>query len=296
MTAMSAGGDDQRAGQPTEPSASPVSSPADSRGGTSRRRGGLGVSGPIWVLEHVQDAVTAAVGVVLLVLACVLLIAGITDSLDGHWGPISAAGPLLLDRALLVLILVEIVYTVVLSLREHRLVAQPFIVVGLIAVIRRILFVLTPGSNVTVSTSELALLIAMVAVFVAGLIAVSRFEKTDLIPQSRVAIWRVRWPACHAVPPYPCPLVYSSERTVVPVSGPDSGPPRQGRSGGFAGSRKPCSFSHPYSGVAAGSWPHAWSPPRFSAPPSSCCWTGVSRPNQSLARIGAMSSRIAVHR
>jgi uncharacterized membrane protein (DUF373 family) len=179
MTGMSAGGDDQRAGQPTEPSASPVSPPADSPGGTSRRRGGLGVSGPIWVLEHIQDAVTAAVGVVLLVLACVLLIAGITDSLDGHWGPISAAGPLLLDRVLLVLILVEIVYTVVLSLRQHRLVAQPFIVVGLIAVIRRILFVLTPGSNVTVSTSELALLIAMVAVFVAGLIAVSRFEKTD---------------------------------------------------------------------------------------------------------------------
>ena len=74
------------------------------------------------------------------------------------------------------LILVEIVYTVVLSLREHRLVAQPFIVVGLIAVIRRILFVLSPGSHLRVTTSELALLIATVAVFVAGLIAVSRFE------------------------------------------------------------------------------------------------------------------------
>lgn len=132
----------------------------------------------IWMLEHVQDAVTAAVGVVLLALACVLLISGIADALDGHWSPVSAA-ELLLDRVLLVLILVEIVYTVVLSLREHRLVAQPFIVVGLIAVIRRILFVLTPGTNVTVSTSELALLIAMVAVFVAALIAVSRFEKTD---------------------------------------------------------------------------------------------------------------------
>ena len=70
---------------------------------------------------------------------------------------------------LLVLILVEIVHTVVLSLRAHRLVAQPFIVVGLIAVIRRILFVLTPGSHITASTLELALLIGMVAVFVAGL-------------------------------------------------------------------------------------------------------------------------------
>ena len=100
------------------------------------------------------------------------------DFLDGSSGPISAGAPILLNRVLLVLILVEIVYTVVLSLRAHRLVAQPFIVVGLIAVVRRILFVLTPGST-SVSTSELALLIAMVAVFIAGLVVVSRFEKGD---------------------------------------------------------------------------------------------------------------------
>jgi uncharacterized membrane protein (DUF373 family) len=78
---------------------------------------------------------------------------------------------------LLVLILVEIVYTVVLTLRAHRLVAQPFIVVGLIAVIRRILVVFTPESHVAVSATELALLIGMVAVFVAALVAVSFVEK-----------------------------------------------------------------------------------------------------------------------
>src|SRR5580700_6149522 len=92
---------------------------------------------------------------------------------------ITGAAENLLDRVLLVLILVEIVHTVVLSLRAHRLVAQPFIVVGLIAVIRRILLVLTPGSGASLSTAELALLIAMVAVFVAGLIVVGRFEHAD---------------------------------------------------------------------------------------------------------------------
>lgn len=168
---MSAHGDDQRAEPAAEPSA-PAAGPAR---GPARWHG---VSGYIWVLEHVQDVVSAAVGIVLIVLAGVLLIAGIVDFLDGSWGTISAAAPNLLDHLLLVLILVEIVYTVVLSLRQHRLVAQPFIVVGLIAVIRRILFVLTPGSRIP-STSELALLIAMVAVFVAGLIAVSRFGKSD---------------------------------------------------------------------------------------------------------------------
>jgi uncharacterized membrane protein (DUF373 family) len=49
-------------------------------------------------------------------------------------------------------------------------------VVGLIAVIRRILLVLT-GSNASLGTSELALLIAMVVVFVAGPILVSHFEQ-----------------------------------------------------------------------------------------------------------------------
>jgi hypothetical protein len=39
--------------------------------------------------------------------------------------------------------------------------------------------VLTPGTTTSVSTSELALLIAMVAVFIAGLVVVSRFEKGD---------------------------------------------------------------------------------------------------------------------
>jgi uncharacterized membrane protein (DUF373 family) len=173
---MSAQGDDQRA----DPAPGiPAAASTAGRSASQARRGVVGVSRSIWALEHVQDVVTAAVGIVLIALACVLLIAGIVDSLDGSWGTVSVAAPKLLDRVLLVLILVEIVYTVVLSLREHRLVAQPFIVVGLVAVIRRILFVLTPGSRIPASTSELALLIAMVAVFVAALIAVTRFERPD---------------------------------------------------------------------------------------------------------------------
>jgi len=135
----------------------------------------------IWALEHAQDVVAIAVGVVLIALAGVVLISGIVDFLDGANGSIETSAPDLLDHVLLVLILVEIVYTVVLSLRAHRLVAQPFIVVGLIAVIRKILVVLTPGSP-GVSASELALLIGMVAVFVAGLIAVSFFEKSGSNP------------------------------------------------------------------------------------------------------------------
>jgi uncharacterized membrane protein (DUF373 family) len=131
----------------------------------------------IWFLEHTQDVVAITVGVILIVLAADILVSAVVDFVDGDHGSISSAAPKLLDQVLLVLILVEIVHTVVLSLRAHRLVAQPFIVVGLIAVIRRILLALTPGSNVSASISQLALLTGMVAVFVAGLIAVSISER-----------------------------------------------------------------------------------------------------------------------
>jgi uncharacterized membrane protein (DUF373 family) len=164
MTGISASEDDR-----------PVPAAAD----TTTRAGTAAVRRWISALEHAQDVVTVTVGVLLIGLAVVLLVSGIVDFASSADNGISAAGENLLDRVLLVLILVEIVHTVVLSLRAHRLVAQPFIVVGLIAVIRRILLVLTPGSGALLSTSELALLIAMVAVFVAGLIVVSRFERSE---------------------------------------------------------------------------------------------------------------------
>ena len=55
------------------------------------------------------------------------------------------------------------------------LVAQPFIIVGLVAVIRRILVVLS-GTG-AVPTPQLALLIAMIVVFVTALLAVTWFDR-----------------------------------------------------------------------------------------------------------------------
>jgi uncharacterized membrane protein (DUF373 family) len=182
MAGIPRSGDDNRDGDGREPAGSSVTASDQPRRDKSVRwESAPAVGRWIWALEHAQDVVAIAVGVVLIALAAVVLISGIVDFLDGANGSIERAAPVLLDHVLLVLILVEIVYTVVLSLRAHRLVAQPFIVVGLIAVIREILVVLTPGSP-SVGASELALLIGMVAVFVAGLIAVSFFEKSGDSP------------------------------------------------------------------------------------------------------------------
>jgi len=139
-----------------------------------------GVAGTIWALEHAQDFVTVTVGVVLIGLAAVLVVDGLASfvhTVHTAGRPIPAAATALLDQVLLVLILVEIVHTVVLSLRAHRLAAQPFIIVGLVAVIRRILFVLS--SEVRVDTTELGLLILMLIAFVASFLAVSWLERRE---------------------------------------------------------------------------------------------------------------------
>src|ERR1700692_852073 len=55
----------------------------------------------------------------------------------------------LIDRLLLVLMLVELLHTVRISIRSHALVIEPFLIIGLIAIIRRILVGLLPGGKLT---------------------------------------------------------------------------------------------------------------------------------------------------
>ncbi len=81
-----------------------------------------------------------------------------------------------LDMVLLILMIVEIAYTVSLSLRGAMLRAQPFLIVGLIAVIRRVLVLTvqevrdrgTPvaGGLISRPNIELAVLALVVMVFV----------------------------------------------------------------------------------------------------------------------------------
>jgi uncharacterized membrane protein (DUF373 family) len=143
-----------------------------------QRPGGVSGMWIIGLLENAQDILSLIVGVMLVALAVVVLVLGVVDFFhDVKRGSVENAVVNLLNRVLLVLILVEIMHTVVLSLRAHHLVTQPLLAVGLVAVIRKILFVLS--SEESVSTSELALLIAMIAVFVAALILVSRYESSE---------------------------------------------------------------------------------------------------------------------
>jgi hypothetical protein len=54
-----------------------------------------------------------------------------------------------LDQLLVVLMLVEVLHTVRISIRSHILVTEPFLVVGLIASIRRILVITLEAASLT---------------------------------------------------------------------------------------------------------------------------------------------------
>jgi hypothetical protein len=65
-----------------------------------------------------------------------------------HW-TVAAQTLKVLNQLLIVLMLVEILHTVRISIRSHILVTEPFLVVGLIASIRRILVITLEASTLT---------------------------------------------------------------------------------------------------------------------------------------------------
>jgi len=95
---------------------------------------------PYLFLGHVETAIYLVLGVflgataILAIVGCLhLFISGIRD-LGG-----TTAIFVLIDRLLLVLMLAELLHTVRISIRSHSLFVEPFLVIGLIATIRRTL-------------------------------------------------------------------------------------------------------------------------------------------------------------
>jgi len=127
----------------------------------------------------VEDVVYIVLGVLLAGTALALLVTGAA----GFGRSVLAGAPPqafvnVLDQILLVLLVIELLYTVKVSFREHSLVPEPFLIVGLIAATRRILIItaelsalLEKGSEVLFRQAmlELALLTVMVVAFVGSL-------------------------------------------------------------------------------------------------------------------------------
>ena len=128
---------------------------------------------------HFEDVVYVGLGLLLAYSAAALLVTGA----HALWVSVLGGAPVsaiidLLDRTLLILMIVELLYTVQVSFRAHSLVPEPFLVVGLIAATRRILVVTAQFSRLVEkqdagefrnSMLEIGLLTLMVLVLVISL-------------------------------------------------------------------------------------------------------------------------------
>ncbi len=99
-------------------------------------------------LALAERVVLILIAIVLSVLAILLLGAGVVALGQSVMaGTIRADAIDVLDTVLLVMMTMEIVYTVTLSLESHTLVAEPFLVIGAIAAIRRMLVITAEGTK-----------------------------------------------------------------------------------------------------------------------------------------------------
>ena len=129
-------------------------------------------------LDLVEDVVYIGLGVLLAAAAVWLLFsAGWTFVHEMLNHSLSAQLISLLDQILLVLLILELLYTLQVSFREHSLVAEPFLVIALIGTIRKLLVLTAQIAEAEVSGDafhrsviELTLLTGMVVVLVASLI------------------------------------------------------------------------------------------------------------------------------
>jgi hypothetical protein len=128
---------------------------------------------------RVEDIVYIGLAVLLAGSALVLLgtsvVAFVRSVLAGTLASTIVA---LLDQLLLVLMVVEILYTVQVSFREHALVPEPFLIVVLIAATRRVIVLIAEFKDLLergeaafrYAIVELALLVVMIVAVVASLL------------------------------------------------------------------------------------------------------------------------------
>lgn len=144
-----------------------------------------------WVsvgITWVQDIIYVALGVLLALASAALLFHGGVALLGALGRDLDLQVIVqLLDRILLAMMIVELLYTVKVSFRDHLLVPEPFLLVALIAAIRRIL-VITAEFGAQAPTSderfrhvmiELGLLTVLILVLVGSVVILRRRDSAE---------------------------------------------------------------------------------------------------------------------
>jgi uncharacterized membrane protein (DUF373 family) len=91
-------------------------------------------------LEHAYGLLSTAVAALLVVAAGFTLVGTVVDLIEGSGSrAIADAGVFVLERVLLLFIITEMLYTLLLVDAGGRILVEPFLFIGLIAVVRKVL-------------------------------------------------------------------------------------------------------------------------------------------------------------
>lgn len=136
------------------------------------------------LLETSESVVLVVIGVALVLVAVLLLYSSVYDlneAVRQGTGQIESKAIAILNTVLLVMMTMEIVYTVAITLKSHTLKAEPFLIIGVIAGIRRMLVITATSTAVEHPEEfrnmlvELGLL-AVTVVALAGAIWILRYS------------------------------------------------------------------------------------------------------------------------
>ena len=86
----------------------------------------------------------------------------------------------IISKTLLLVMVLEILYTVRITIKEHVLCSEPFLIVGLIAAIRRILIISVETAyfqeKINMYMLEIGVLSGMILVFVVSIVLLKKFK------------------------------------------------------------------------------------------------------------------------
>lgn len=143
-------------------------------------------------LHFVEAVLYIGVGILLSVAAAASLVYSAISLWNGiSGGAIAKSSYAVLDEVLAVLVLIEILHTVRMSARSQHLITEPFLIVGIIASVRRVLVItmeaaeLTkqPGSEIKFQNSmiELGVLGGLIAAFVVSIWLLRRGQPQEIV-------------------------------------------------------------------------------------------------------------------
>jgi hypothetical protein len=146
----------------------------DERGEGVRQKGWTSRAATLF--STLESVLLALIGLALVSVAVLLLYSSMYDLNEAvHRGPseIEFKAINILNTVLLVMMTIEIVYTVAISLKSHTLDAEPFLIIGVIAGIRRMLVITATSTQVEAQSGEFHNMLVELGLLAATVVALA---------------------------------------------------------------------------------------------------------------------------